>query len=129
MPSHRPVATTRAGVYRHKRVGVIGTGPTGVQIAQEAAKDTAHLTMFQRTPMLAIPMLQRKLDPIILSELKKDYPQQYRQRDEEFRQLVDIFPPEKGTFEVSAQERKAIYEESWAIGGFHFWGKLVVMTI
>jgi cation diffusion facilitator CzcD-associated flavoprotein CzcO len=111
--------------FAGKRVGVIGTGPTGVQIAQEAAKDAAHLTIFQRTPMLAIPMRQRKLDPTTLNELKKDYARQYRQRDEEFRQIVDIFPPEKGTFEVSAQERQAIYEESWAIGGFHFWGNML----
>src|SRR5262249_37106054 len=33
-----------------KRVGVIGTGASGVQVAQEAAGVAAHLTVFQRTP-------------------------------------------------------------------------------
>src|SRR5271170_1935803 len=42
-----------------KRVGVVGTGASGVQVAQEAASMAAHLTVFQRTPNLALPMRQR----------------------------------------------------------------------
>src|SRR5438445_335811 len=45
-----------------KRVGVIGTGASGVQVAQEAAGVAAHLTVFQRTPNMALPMRQTKLD-------------------------------------------------------------------
>jgi cation diffusion facilitator CzcD-associated flavoprotein CzcO len=45
-----------------KRVGwVIGTGASGMQVAQEAAVAT-HLTVFQRTPNLALPMRQTKPD-------------------------------------------------------------------
>jgi cation diffusion facilitator CzcD-associated flavoprotein CzcO len=46
-----------------KRVGVIGTGASGVQVAQEAAAVAAHLTVFQRTPNLALPMRQRNKPP------------------------------------------------------------------
>jgi cation diffusion facilitator CzcD-associated flavoprotein CzcO len=45
-----------------KRVRVIGTGASGVQVAQEAAGVAAHLTVVQRTPNLALPMRQRKLN-------------------------------------------------------------------
>ncbi|MDN5746656.1 MAG: NAD(P)/FAD-dependent oxidoreductase, partial [Nocardioidaceae bacterium] len=39
-----------------KRVGVIGTGSTGIQVIQEVAKTAAHLTVFQRTPNYVVPL-------------------------------------------------------------------------
>jgi cyclohexanone monooxygenase len=45
-----------------RRVGVIGTGASGVQVIQEAGRIAAHLTVFQRTPNLALPMQQQALD-------------------------------------------------------------------
>jgi len=44
-----------------KRIGVLGSGATGVQIVQELAKEDCDLTAFIRTPNVAIPMRQRKL--------------------------------------------------------------------
>ncbi|WP_231855332.1 flavin-containing monooxygenase [Tsukamurella pseudospumae] len=38
-----------------KRVGIIGTGATAVQVIPEIAADTAHLTVFQRTPIWCLP--------------------------------------------------------------------------
>ncbi|OHT88559.1 flavin-containing monooxygenase [Mycobacteroides saopaulense] len=40
---------------RGKRVAVIGTGATGVQLSGAIADDTASLTVFQRTPVYCIP--------------------------------------------------------------------------
>src|SRR6266436_5091115 len=48
--------------FKGKRVGVIGTGASGVQVIQEVYQEVAELTVFQRTPNLALPMRQRKLD-------------------------------------------------------------------
>ena len=48
--------------FKDKRVGVIGTGASGVQVIQEIYQEVAELTVFQRTPNLALPMRQRKLD-------------------------------------------------------------------
>jgi len=42
--------------YRGKRVAVIGTGPTAVQIITEIARKVAHLTVFQRTPNYCAPL-------------------------------------------------------------------------
>ena len=56
-----------------KRVGIIGTGASGVQVAQEAAGVAAHLTVFQRTPNLAWPMRQRKLDDDTIRRMKENY--------------------------------------------------------
>src|SRR3546814_12662213 len=47
--------------FAGKRGAIIGTGASGVQVAQEAARDAAQLTLFQRTPILALPMQQQPL--------------------------------------------------------------------
>ncbi|WP_149361184.1 flavin-containing monooxygenase [Lolliginicoccus suaedae] len=38
-----------------RRIGVIGTGATGVQLVPELAKVAQHLTVFQRTPIWVVP--------------------------------------------------------------------------
>lgn len=45
--------------FEGKRVGIIGTGSTGIQVIQETAKTAGHLTVFQRTPNFATPMHNR----------------------------------------------------------------------
>lgn len=107
--------------FAGKRVGVIGTGASGVQVIQEASKDAEHLTVFQRTPILALPMRQRKLDQATQLEMKKDYPENFRKRRDDFGGFFDIIPVDKSALEVSAQERQAVYEDAWAKGGFHYW--------
>jgi cyclohexanone monooxygenase len=65
-----------------KRVGIIGTGASGVQVAQEAAGVAAQLTIFQRTPNLALPMRQRKLDDDTIRRMKADYPRVSEAQDD-----------------------------------------------
>jgi cyclohexanone monooxygenase len=67
-----------------KRVGVIGTGASGVQVAQEAATVAAHLTFFQRTPNLALPMRQRKLVDDTIRRMKEGYSVAYQKRRTSF---------------------------------------------
>ncbi len=38
-----------------RRIGIIGTGATGVQLIPELAKVAGHLTVFQRTPIWVVP--------------------------------------------------------------------------
>jgi cyclohexanone monooxygenase len=122
-----------AGVWHHtalwpqegldltgKRVGVIGTGASGVQVIQEAARDAAHVTVFQRTPMLALPMRQQKLDAESQRRLKQDYPARFASRPVTFAGFDIDFVPQ-ATMSVPDEERRAAYEEMWEKGGFHFW--------
>lgn len=44
-----------------KRVGVIGSAASAVQLIPEVAKEAAHLTVFQRTPNWVIPRLDREI--------------------------------------------------------------------
>lgn len=65
-----------------KRVGVIGTGASGVQTIQEIAGDVEHLTVFQRTPNFALPMRQGKLSKAEQDKAKAFYFDIYKYRRE-----------------------------------------------
>jgi cyclohexanone monooxygenase len=103
-----------------KRVGVIGTGASGVQMAQEAAGAAAHLTVFQRTPNLALPMRQKQLDEDAIRRMKEKYPEMFDRRTKTFAGFhYDAL--EKSALEVSDDERQATFEHLWEIGGFAPW--------
>jgi cyclohexanone monooxygenase len=56
-----------------KRVGVIGTGSTGVQLIPVVAREAGHLTVFQRSPAYTLPWEVRPFDEGELDELKANY--------------------------------------------------------
>lgn len=103
-----------------RRVGVIGTGASGVQVVQEASRVAAQVTVFQRTPILALPMQQRKLDVATQRRMKADYPALFRRRSETFGGFEFDFNG-KSALEVTPEVRRAVYEAAWNQGGFHFW--------
>ncbi|MFJ2111669.1 flavin-containing monooxygenase [Streptomyces sp. NPDC087850] len=49
---------------RGKRVAVIGTGASAIQIVPEIAPEAAHLTLFQRTPPWVMPRADRAISGI-----------------------------------------------------------------
>ena len=95
-----------------KKVAVIGTGSTGIQIAQESAKDAASVTVFQRTPNLCLPMRQRKLTKEEQDEDKATRAELYRYRMTTFAGFGYDFA-EKNTFDDTEEEREACFEELW----------------
>ncbi|PVH71100.1 FAD/NAD(P)-binding domain-containing protein [Cadophora sp. DSE1049] len=104
-----------------KRVAIIGTGSTGVQIAQEMAKKASHLTVFQRTPCLALPMKQEEYKPGGRQAIEhSDYQELFDGRYQSYGGFNFNFLP-RATFEDTPERRKAVYEELWQKGDFHFW--------
>ena len=103
-----------------KRVGIIGTGASGVQVAQEVAGVAAHLTVFQRTPNMALPMRQMKLDNDAVSRMKERYPAIYDRRTKTFAGSDIDFLQQAG-FDVPDDERQATFEQVWEEGGFAPW--------
>jgi cation diffusion facilitator CzcD-associated flavoprotein CzcO len=95
-----------------KKVAVIGTGSTGIQIAQESAKDAASVTVFQRTPNLCLPMRQRKLTKEEQDKDKETRAELYRYRMTTFAGFGYDFA-EKNTFDDTPEEREAFFEELW----------------
>lgn len=104
-------------------IGVIGTGATGVQVIQEAGPDAAHITVFQRTPNMALPMRQRRLDAAGQRALKENMEEKYAKRARtragyDFDYLDYAGPTCAG---MSDDEIRALWEEHWAEGGFVPW--------
>jgi len=56
-----------------KRVGLVGTGSSGVQATPELADMAGHLTVFQRTPTYTWPSYNGPLDPEVQHETKEHY--------------------------------------------------------
>ena len=110
-----------AGVdVKGKRVAVVGTGSTGVQLAQETAKTAGSVTVFQRTPNLALPMQQKPLTREEQQSRKPKYPEIYKNRMTTFAGFQYDFL-QKNTFDDSPEEREAFYEKMYDNGGFEFW--------
>ena len=103
-----------------RRVGVVGTGASGVQVIQEAGRAAEHTTVFQRTPMLALPMRQRRLTAAEQDEAKTHYPERFARRAETFGGF-DFDFLDRGALSVPAPERGRIYAGLWEQGGFAYW--------
>ncbi len=108
---------------RGQRVGVIGTGSSGVQVITTIAPEVAQLTVFQRTPTYAVPAHNGPLDRALEARVKADYPG-FRERN---RAMMGGFgslqPPNRiSALAVSAEERERMFEERWQVGGFGLLG-------
>jgi cyclohexanone monooxygenase len=77
--------------------------------------------VFQRTPNLALPMGQQALDEPMQRAMKTHYPEWFRQRAASNGGLFDVVTNGISALEVSAEERRAVFEAAWQKGGFHFW--------
>ena len=106
--------------FRGKRVGCIGTGATAVQLIPIVAQEAGHLTVFQRTPNYCAPLRTSAVAPQTQSEWKATYPQIHKRCRETPAGFVHQFDP-RSALEVSEEERKALYEELWALPGFKKW--------
>jgi len=110
--------------YAGRRVAVIGTGASGVQIIQEVGPTVAHLTVYQRTPNLAIPMRQYPLhgEGSWKCEPKEDYHRIFRDSFNTYSGLVlDMDWNPKKAMDATPEERQELYEHLWNRGGFAFW--------
>lgn len=103
-----------------KRVAVIGTGSTGIQVAQELSSVASQLTVFQRTPNMSLPMAQVDYDLPKQALPKEKYPDLFTHRTDSFAGFSFNFLP-RSTFEDTPEQRLRQYEELWAEGDFKFW--------
>ncbi len=103
--------------FAGKRVGVIGTGSSGIQSIPEIAKGAAHVTVFQRTPQYALPARNR---PISKEELSR-----YREDWDDLRMSMrrrggwPFKTNRRRASDYAPEQRQAVYEELWEEGGIH----------
>ena len=108
--------------FTGQRVGMIGTGSTGIQATPVISAEADHLTIFQRTANFSIPARNAPLSPERLAQVKSEYPSIV----ETLRASNAGFPYEmsmRSALEDSEEQRNAVYEKLWKEGGFaFFWG-------
>ena len=111
----------REGIdLKGKRVGVIGTGATGIQVIQTIAPEVDHLTVFQRTANYAVPMINTRYNDADRAAIRARYPQT---REAIWTTFVG-FDEQSQTqpfFDFSPQERRDILERLWADGSLKIW--------
>ncbi|OXA63188.1 baeyer-Villiger monooxygenase [Folsomia candida] len=101
-----------------KRVSVVGTGASGVQIIQEVGPIVDHLTVYQRTPNLALPMQQTKSRDALFAQ-KSKYGDLFKKMRTTFSGMNVDFIPKK--FEdTTLEERREMYENCFRLGGLNF---------
>ena len=102
-----------------KRVAVIGTGSSGIQIIPAIARQARELVVFQRTPNFSIPAWNRPLPDSEQQAWKANYPQ-HRSKARTTRSGILYQYSDKSTWDVDAAERQQEYERRWTTGGANF---------
>ena len=105
-----------------KRVGIVGTGSSGIQVISEIAEKCGELLVFQRTPSYVIPLQNHKLENGQADKIKSKYDELRALEKESFGGFTllhsDLSPlPSKSALELSDEERRAEYEDRWKSGG------------
>jgi cation diffusion facilitator CzcD-associated flavoprotein CzcO len=103
-----------------KRVGIIGTGATGVQVIQTIAATVGELCVFQRTPTYCIPQRNAPIGDAEMDAIRQDYPAILERCNGTFGGFVHDFDPRLGA-QVTKEEREALFETLWQRPGFAFW--------
>jgi len=101
------------------RVGVIGTGSSGMQSIPILAGTAAHLTVFQRTANFSVPAQHRAISGAEDAAVRADYPAR-RARVLASPSGLGFRPRREATVEVPEAERTAIFEQAWDGAGFGF---------
>jgi cation diffusion facilitator CzcD-associated flavoprotein CzcO len=106
--------------FTGKRVAVVGTGSSGVQVIPLIAQEAEHLTVFQRTPNYIMPAQNHKLDEDFRRELRRRASAEWEKADNHFFGFA--MDPAGRTYDdvASEEERERVFEEGWQKGGFHF---------
>jgi cyclohexanone monooxygenase len=102
------------------RVGVIGTGSSGIQAVPVIAEQAKHLTVFQRTPNYSIPARNATLTEQERQKFRQNYPEIRRFAREEAKNGIYTDLPDRGALDDGNNERRARYEARWQHGGLTF---------
>ena len=103
--------------FSGKRVAIIGTGATGVQLIPILAKQADHLTVFQRTPNYCLPLRNGPVS----EETQRLWKETYHEINKATHESPTGFPYNFSTvsaLDVTREERLKVYEELWGLRGF-----------
>jgi cation diffusion facilitator CzcD-associated flavoprotein CzcO len=103
--------------FAGKRVAVIGTGSSGVQLIPAIAGQAASLTVYQRTANWCTPLNNAPITPDEQAQLRDSF--------EAMRETLNTSPSgflhpvhDRATFDDSEEERREFFEKMWSSPGF-----------
>ena len=105
--------------FSGKRVGIIGTGSSGVQMTPVIAEQAEHLCVFQRTANYSIPASHAHISEEEDAAIKADY----KARREQARNSpsgLGFMPNRKSVLDDPPEVREAVFEKAWNRLGFGF---------
>jgi cation diffusion facilitator CzcD-associated flavoprotein CzcO len=111
---HEPVELTG------KKVAVIGTGATAIQIIGEIADKVSELTVFQRRPNWSAPLNNSRISEQEMADIRSRY-------NEIFAACkrspggFEHEPDRRGFYEVTREERLALWDKLYEEPGFGIW--------
>lgn len=105
--------------FTGKRVGVVGTGSTGIQAIPVIAAQAAHLTVFQRTANYSLPAKNAPLSAEFKQYAKAHADEIYEVMTTNHNGHPFHVQPRKA-IDTPEQERQQIYEDAWHKGGLQF---------
>ncbi len=105
--------------FAGKRVAIIGTGSSGVQMTPVIAQQAAHLAVFQRTANFSIPAANSPVTDEEDAQVKASY----RDRREKARNSpsgLGFVPNPERAIDASEEDRRKTFEAAWNRLGFGF---------
>ncbi|MFF2445557.1 flavin-containing monooxygenase [Neobacillus sp. NPDC058068] len=114
--------------FKGKRVGIIGTGSSGVQAIPVLATEAGNLTVFQRTPQYSAPARNHPYDPEYIRQSKENF-SEIKKQMRESQGGQPVVPPTKSALEVAPEERNQVYEYAWENGGLGIFSAYYDITI
>jgi cation diffusion facilitator CzcD-associated flavoprotein CzcO len=112
--------------FTGQRVGVIGTGSSGIQSIPVIARQARELVVFQRTATYSVPAHNHPLDDEEQRAIKADYAG-FRDRNSQMPFALGSRLPgnEVLALETAPEERGRVYEDRWQHGGLPFLGAFI----
>lgn len=106
--------------FAGKRVAIVGTGATGVQLVPVVSRTADHTTVFQRTATYVVPSRNHVLEDVQRIELDRDRDAMWKRT--ELHPMALPYPPSAGRLgvDLSDEERRRALDAGWERGTFRF---------
>ena len=104
--------------FAGKRVAVIGTGSSSVQVVPAVAETAAEVVVFQRTPAFSVPAWNGPLDADAVRERKEHY-SEYRRLARETGGGNPWHTRKESVHDETPEQQQREFEARYALGGFH----------
>lgn len=115
---HHSARWPKDGVdFSGKRVALIGTGATGVQMLPKIAAQASMVTVFQRTANFSVPARNYPMPEDEEREQKAHYPALRKAARLQNSGMSRVPIPIRSALELSDDERLRVYEALWQKGG------------